>query len=235
MTISVDGVLQEVEAIHQRKPRFGHPLWTEFCDGKLSKEQVKAFAKQNGIIPLYNHNYHGRLYVICPDPQWRARIVEVCYEEATGRLYAGGVGHNELYLRYGEALGISRDEMWNADYCAGALAFKAYFSEVCGRDFLEGVSAHMLAAEGSAHTVTNAHGSRRADALIKYYGLTDEGVRFFTVHQSADEDHTSIGRELLGHFAKTDDDVRRVLKTVEETLDLMLLMYDDMYRLVKAI
>jgi pyrroloquinoline-quinone synthase len=231
MTISAESVLEEIEAIHRRKPRFGHSLWTELCDGELSKEQVKAFAKQNGIIPLHNHNFHGRLYVVCPDPQWRARIVEVCYEEATGRLYADGVGHNELYLRYGEALGISRDEMWNADYCAGALAFKAYFSDVCGRDFLEGVSAHMLAAEGPVP----AHGSRRADALRKYYGLSDEDVRFFTVHQTADKDHSGIGEELLGQFAKTDDDVRRVLRTVEETIDMMLLMYDDMYRLVKAI
>ncbi len=39
----------------------------------------------------------------------------------------------------------------------------------------------------------------------------------------------------LGEFAKTEDDVRRVLRTVEETIDMMLLMYDDMYRRVTAI
>ena len=231
MAIAAEGVLREIEAIHERKALFGHRLWTEFCDGALSLDQVRETVRQLGIIPLHNHNYHGRLYVVCPDPKWRARIAEVCYEEGTGRLYADGVSHNELYLRFAEGLGISRDEMWNADYCAGALAFKAYFSDVCGRNFLEGVSAHMLAAEGPVP----AHGSRRADALRKYYRLTDEDVRFFTVHQTADEDHTSIGKELLGEFAKTEDDVRRVLRTVEETIDMMLLMYDDMYRRVTAI
>jgi len=231
MVMAAEAVLQEIDAIHQRKPLFGHRLWTEFCDGVLSLDQVRETVRQLGIIPLHNHNYHGPLYVVCPDPKWRARIAEVCYEEGTGRLYAGGVSHNELYLRFAEGLGISRDEMWNTDYCAGALAFKAYFSDVCGRDFLEGVSAHMLAAEGPVP----AHGSRRADALRKYYGLSDEDVLFFTVHETADEDHTGIGKELLGEFAKSEDDTQRVLRTVEKTIDMMLLMYDDMYRRVEAV
>ena len=44
-----------------------------------------------------------------------------------------------------------------------------------------------------------------------------------------------LGNVGLGEFAKTEDDVRRVLRTVEETIDMMLLMYDDMYRRVTAI
>ena len=59
----------------------------------------------------------------------------------------------------------------------------------------------MLAAEGPVP----AHGSRRADALRKYYRLTDEDVRFFTVHQTADEDHTSIGKELLARIPQVTD------------------------------
>ncbi len=231
MALTVDSVLEEIGEIHKRKPLFGCPVWLDMEDGKLSKEQLKELVRQNGIIPLHNHNYHGRLYISCPDPKWRARIAEVCYEEGTGRLHAGGISHNELYLRYGEALGISREEMFNTDYCAGALAFKAYFSDVCGRNFMEGVSAHMLAGEAPVP----GHGSRRADALRNHYGLTDEDLLFFSVHQTADEDHSNIGRELLQEFAKGDDDFRLVLRTVDQTLDMMLLMYYDIYRRVQAI
>ena len=231
MALSVDRVLSEIEKIHQRKPLFGCRAWTEMAEGRLGDDQVRELIRQNGIIPLHNHNYHGRLYVSCPDPEWREMIAEVCYEEGTGRLYADGVPHYKLYLRLGKALGISNKAMWNTDYCAGALAFKDYFSNVCGRDFLEGVSAHMLAGEAPVP----AGSVSRADALRKQFGLSEEELAFFTVHQRADTDHANIGRKLLSRFAKTDDDKRRVLKTVEQTLDLMLLMYDDIYRRLETI
>jgi pyrroloquinoline-quinone synthase len=231
MPLTVDQTLQEIELIHKRKPLFGNPLWNEWVEGKLTKAQLREAVKQQGIIPLHNHNYHGRLYVICPDPNWRSRIAEVVYEEGSGRLYAGGVNHHELYLRFGEALGISREEMYATRYCAGALGFRAYFSDICGGNFLEGVAAHMLAGEAPVPT----HGSKRADALRKYYGLSDEDVRFFTVHEVADEDHSNVGRELLNEFAKTEDDLRLVLRTVEQTLDVMIMMYHDIYRVVRQV
>ena len=78
---------------------------------KWSKKQVQEHIKQFAIIPLFNHGYHGRLYVNCPDPEWRVMLAEVVYEEGTGRLFSDGVSHHELYLRLGEAMDISRDEM----------------------------------------------------------------------------------------------------------------------------
>ncbi len=161
MPLSIPETLDQIKAIHARKPLFSHPLWTEWVAGTLSKQQLQETVKQYGIVPLHNQNYHGRLYIVCPDPEWRSRLAEVCYEEGTGRLYAGGVSHHELYLRFGEALGISREKMYATEYCAGAQAFKAYFSDVCGRNFLEGVAAHMLASEAPVPE----HGNKREVAL----------------------------------------------------------------------
>ena len=231
MALTVDSTLDEIAQIHRSKPLFGHPLWTDWGSGKLTKRQLQECVKQVGIIPLHNHHYHGRLYVICPDPQWRMRIAEVCYEEGTGRLYANGVSHHELYVQFASALDISREELYSTQYCSGAIAFKAYFSAICGKDFLEGVSAHMLAAEAPVP----AHGSKRADALRNHYGLSDDDVTFFTVHEVADDDHSNIGRELLSEFANSDADFQRVLRTVGECLDMMKLMYDSIYETVKAV
>ena len=231
MSLTVESTLAEIAEIHKSKPLFGHPLWTEWGAGTLSREQLQECVKQVGIIPLHNHNYHGRLYVICPDPAWRVRIAEVCYEEGTGRLYADGVSHHELYVKFAAALGISREELYATRYCSGAVAFKAYFSQICEKNFLEGVSAHMLAAEAPVP----AHGSKRADALRNHYGLTDDDVAFFSVHEVADDDHSGIGRELLSEFAHTEEDFQRVLRTVAECLDMMKLMYDSVYDTVKAV
>jgi pyrroloquinoline-quinone synthase len=231
MSLTVETTLAEIAEIHKSKPLFGHPLWTEWGAGTLSRKQLQECVKQVGIIPLHNHNYHGRLYVVCPDPKWRVRIAEVCYEEGTGRLYADGVSHHELYVKFAQAVGISREDLYATRYCSGAVAFKAYFSAICEKDFLEGVSAHMLAAEAPVP----AHGSKRADALRTHYGLSDDDVTFFSVHEVADDDHSGIGRELLSEFANTEEDFQRVLQTVGECLDMMKLMYDSIYDTVKAV
>ncbi|MSP51088.1 MAG: hypothetical protein EXQ91_01650 [Alphaproteobacteria bacterium] len=224
-------VLAEIEQLHKKKPFYKHPVWQKLYNGEHSRNQLKMLIRQNGIIPMHNHNYHGRLYVVCPDPAWRAKIAEVVYEEGTGRLYANGKGHYSLYLQFGEALGISHDEMWNTPYCAGALAFRAFFSEKCGKTFLEGVSAHMLAGEAPVPK----DGASRYKALRDKYGLDDHALEFFIVHQHADEDHSGIGFQLLDQFAKTEAERRLVIRTVDETLDMFMLMFDDIDRVVKTI
>jgi pyrroloquinoline quinone (PQQ) biosynthesis protein C len=231
MALGVDETLREIDEIHRRYPVYHHPLFSEIVEGTLSREQLKEKVRQEGIIPLHNHNYHGRLYVICPNPKWRSRIAEVCYEEGSGKLYAGGVPHSELYLRLGAAVGASREEMMNTAYCSGALGFRSYFTEICGRNFLEGVSAHMLASEAPVPEYSRS----QADALKEHYGLTDEDVKFCSVHEVADTDHANVGRELLTEFASTEKDFRLVLKTVEDTVKLMILMHDDIYRCVKGV
>ncbi len=225
MGLTVDETLSRIDEIHAKKKFWEHPMWKGLLDGSHDLPKVREFARQHGIIPLHNHNYHGRLYVVCPDPKWREMIAEVVYEEGTGELYASGVPHNDLYYNFGEGLGISRDEMWNTDYCAGALGFKAYFSYMCGKNFLEGVAAHMLAgeAQGPGYFGTIAENFKSS------FGLDDKGVAFWTVHDVADEDHSGIGRQLLDRFATTEKDLETVLHVVQETVDVMQLMEDDVW------
>jgi pyrroloquinoline quinone (PQQ) biosynthesis protein C len=224
MALTTEYVLEAIKGIHKERSNYGHPLWKGMVDGSHNLEQVRYFCKQHSIITLHNHNYHGRLYVSCPDPEWRERIAEVAYEEATGRLFAHGVSHHKLYLNYAAGLGMGRDVMYNVDYCAGALAFKAYFTDVCSR-FMEGVAGHMLAGEAQ---IPGLYG-RIADNLKKKFGLDDVALAYWYVHDKADEDHSDAGRELVEKFARTEADRELVIKTVRKTVDVMFVMYDDVW------
>ncbi len=229
MGLDVDKTLARIDEMHAENKFWEQPMWQGLIQGTLPLPMIKEFARQHGIIPLHNHNYHGRLYVHCPDPKWREMIAEVVYEEGTGRLYADGVSHNELYYRFGEGLGIPRDEMKNTRYCPGALAFKAYFTDMCEKTFLEGVSAHMLAGEAQGP----GYFSSIAEHLKKNFGLADEHVAFWVVHDVADEDHSGIGRQLLEEFAKDETDFRLVLSVVRETIDMMNLLTADTWRVMQ--
>ena len=226
MGLDVDTTLARIDEMHATNKFWEQPMWKGLMDGSHSLPMVQAFARQHGIIPLHNHNYHGRLYIHCPEPKWREMIAEVVYEEGTGRLYANGVAHNEAYFRFGEGLGLSREEMKNTRYCPGAVAFKAYFQSMCEQTFLEGVSAHMLAGEAQGP----GYFGKIAQNLKDKFGLTDDQVAFWTVHDVADEDHSGIGRELLGEFAHSEADFQIVLRVVRETIDMMNLLTQDTWR-----
>jgi len=227
-TESIKAALDRIADVQLRYSRYKHPLWKGLMDGQFERPQVREFMLQMSIIPLYNHLYHGPLYVICPDPEWRELIAEVVYEEGTGRLFADGHPHWKLWLRLGNAFGISDEEMWNADLCAEALAYRAFCKEICSSDFLTGISAHMLGAEAQ---VPGAVGSVY-EGLKKKFGLSDHDLAFYIVHNEADADHSDIGVRLLGRFAKSEVDLDRAVKAATEMVLVSQVLFDAIHRRV---
>ena len=230
MKVSHGELLREIADIIRERDQVNHPIHALIFDGKLTRAQLQEFVGQTGCIPLYNHRYHGRLYVNCPNHLWRVRLAEVVYEEGTGRLFAGGVPHHELYLRLGEAVGISRERLYGWPLCPEAIGFMNFFENICGRSFLEGASAHMLAAEAQVP----GYAGKMSEAFQKHYGLSAEQAAFWTVHEDADKEHSDIGRELLDSFAATDEDQDLVRKAVRECVAMMWLMHDGIHRSVLA-
>jgi len=231
MALTTEAVLAEIDRIHAAKPIYGHPLWAGMLDDSLSLEQIRYFCRQHGAIPLHNHNFHGRLYVICPDPGWREEIAAVAYEEGTGRLFANGVSHHKLYLAYAGALGLSREEMYATRFCAGVQAFTAYFSHICGKTFLEGVASHMLGGEAP---IPGTYG-RIAERLKTRFGFNDTDVAYWVVHDTADDEHSGVGTKLLDQYATTVADRELVIHTVQTTVDIMHIMYDDIWKNMQRI
>ena len=231
MTLTTQGVLDRISEIHKELPMYGHPLWTGMVEGTWNLEQSRYICQQHGGIPLHNHNYHGNLYVICPDPAWRELIAEVAFEEATGRLMSNGVSHHRLYLDYARGMGLTPEQMYDPPYCAGVVAFQAYFTQICSKSFLEGVAAHMLAGEAAIPGLY----IKIARNLQEQFGLSDEEVAYWVIHDSADEEHSDVGRKLLDQFARTEDERRLVLRTVRQMLEIQHLMYDDVHKNTVAI
>lgn len=231
LKMTYEAVIQELNRIHAARSRKRHPLWLGLMHGTLSRPQVAEFLKQFGVIPLYNHFYHGPLYVNCPNAEWRIRMAETVYEEGTGRLYAGGVPHYELYLRLGEAFGVSREEMYGTEYCGGSLAARNFYENVCRRSFLEGFAASALGGEAQAPGVAG----KVSENFIRNYGLTPEQASFYSVHEVADKDHSSGGIEFLREFAKSNDDIDLVIRSVRDAVETMWTMYQDIWQRVDAL
>lgn len=225
MALTTDDVLKRIDGIHEAKPMHGHPLWAGMVEGSWTLEQTRYICQQHGGIPLHNHNYHGNLYVICPDPAWRELIAEVAYEESTGRIFSDGVSHHRLYLDFAAGLGLKSSEMYDPPYCAGVVAFQAWFTNICKKSFLEGVAAHMLAGEAA---IPGLYGDIAA-TLRRKFGLDDKAVAYWIIHDHADGEHSDVGRRLLDQFATNHQERELVLRTVELMLDVQRLMYSDIH------
>tara|TARA_B100000686_G_C16691201_1_gene917692 strand:+ start:620 stop:1327 length:708 start_codon:yes stop_codon:yes gene_type:complete len=229
--MNYETALQEINAINAAKHRRNHPLWISLLGGEFSHEQVCEFLRQFSVIPLYNHYFHGPLYVNCPSPKWRARMAEVVYEEGTGNLYSNGVPHWQLFLQLGEAFGISAEEMYATEYGPGALSVRAYLTAICARSFIEGVAATSLAGEAQVPGTAG----KLSELFVENYGLTPDQAKFYSVHEEADQDHSDAGLEFLSEFAKTDMDLELVVQTVRDAVQVMWAMYSDIQERVSVI
>ena len=158
-------------------------------------------------------------------------IAEVAYEEATGRLMSDGVSHHRLYLNYAKGMALEPKEMYDPPYCAGVIAFQAYFTSICSKSFLEGVAAHMLAGEAAIPGLY----IKIARKLQEQFGLSDEAVAYWVIHDSADEEHSDVGVKLLDKYARTEEDRKLVIKIVRQMLEIQQLMYDDIYKHARKI
>ena len=123
-----------------------------------------------------------------------------------------------------QAIGISEEEMWSVEYCPSALGLRLFLSDTCSR-FIEGVSASMLVGEAQ---VPGSSG-RIARALKAKFGLSEDEVAFFTVHDTADGDHSATGIDILERFVKTDAERALVLETARQSNVIRKLMYDEIW------
>ena len=152
------------------------------------------------------------LHASCPFPEERIELAESLYEEETGRISGCNLPHPELFIRFGEGLGLARTEMTEAEPLPATAALIDWFElSTKQRSFIEGAAAMNLAAEGQ---VPGAFGPL-ARALEKHYGLTREQVAFWDVHEIADREHSDIGDHIVVRFATLPEWQDRVRRAVE--------------------
>ena len=87
-----------------------HPFYVAWTEGKLSKSVLAEYAKQYyahvRAFPTYVSGVHSR----CDDVSIRQQLLENLIEEERGE-----ENHPELWLRFAEALGVTREDVRAAE------------------------------------------------------------------------------------------------------------------------
>lgn len=219
--------VRELESRIQARRTFGsHPLWHEIADGKLSPEQLKLFAVQFFLQVREFPRAVSAMHANCPFPEERMELAESVYEEETGRISGCNQPHPELFIRFGEAVGLSRAELVGGKPLPATRALIDWFElSTKQRSFIEAAAAINLAAEGQ---VPGAFGPM-ARRLQEHYALSREAVEFWDVHEMADAEHSAVGDNIVVRHADSAEMQERVRDALQHSLDAWWQFFDGIH------
>lgn len=212
------------ERIAARRSFGGHPLWLRIAAGEVDREGLQRFAVQFFLQVREFPRAVSALHTACPYADERRMLAESLYEEETGRISGCGLPHPELFIRFGEAVGLHRNAMLGGQPLPATAALIEWFlTSTRERGFLPGAAGINLAAEGQ---VPGAFGPF-ARALEQHYGLSKDAVAFWDVHEMADREHSDVGDHIVVRFADTARLQQQVRDAVETSLDRWYAFFDD--------
>jgi len=225
--LAPDDFIKDLVARIEARRTFGsHPLWLEIADGKLSREQLKIFAVQFFLQVREFPRAVSAMHANCPFPDERMALAESVYEEETGRISGCNQPHPELFIRFGEAVGLARAEMTQGQPLPATRALIDWFElSTKQRSFIEAAAAINLAAEGQ---VPGAFGPM-ARRLQEHYELSREAVEFWDIHEMADAEHSDVGDNIVVRHATDAATQARVRDALQHSLDAWWQFFDGIH------
>jgi pyrroloquinoline-quinone synthase len=222
--LSPEAFIQDLVArIAARRTFGGHPLWLELADGKLTRQQLQLFAVQFFLQVREFPRAVSAMHANCPFPAERIELAESVYEEETGRISGCNLPHPELFIRFGEAVGLARAELVEGRPLPATRALIDWFElSTKQRSFIEAAAAINLAAEGQ---VPGAFGPM-ARRLQEHYGLSRAAVEFWDVHEMADAEHSQVGDNIVVRHATDAATQARVRDALQHSLDAWWQFFD---------
>lgn len=196
-------VISQTEAARMRMES---PATKALQDGKASVEKLTLYYLQWYFHTVGFLNALRELYARCPWPDVRRELSESLFEEETGGV-SKTMAHLDLYFDMMRGWGVEPKEIVaNAKILPGMAGIIHWYHYACTRAHpLVGFAALNVAAEGNNVSWDGMPGACRvqADALRRHYGLGEEALQFYEVHDSADIEHSEVGLATVSARART--------------------------------
>lgn len=209
---------KRIDEIVADKHLLKHPFYVAWTKGELSMETLRGYAEQ-----YYSHvaafpRYLSAIHTQTEDLATRQYLLENLNDEE-----AGPDNHPELWLRFAEGLGATREQVRAATPLAETTACDAAYRRVSSeRGAVAGLAA-LYAYESMVPAVAQS----KIEGLQTFYGIDDEQVlRFFTVHLEVDEWHAQVARDLLDQAGDSDE----ALAAADEAMDAINGLLDGVVR-----
>ena len=205
-TSFVDKVDQKIQDMHL----LNHSFYQSWNEGSLSLETIREYSSQYfkhvSAFPRYLSAIHSN----CDHIGTRKILLENLNDEEMGP-----EDHPELWMRFAEGMGNTRDEVKNAVLMEETEELVNTFNQLSrSEDYLKGLAA-LYCYESMQPEISKT----KKEGLQNIYGIKDEEtLKFFTVHMQADEWHREVIRNLLVELCNSKDKKEDVLDAVNRAL-----------------
>jgi len=205
-------LLKEAQETH---PWLHHPLFRMIYHGELSRAQLQNVIRQQGcfFLDTLRHAAWKIISVGGYTPTWedlerQRQLIQLVVEEG-GEDSVGGkqTAHAFLFVRLCEALGLTRQEIFNTDYLPTTVIEKNELFLLQRSSTLEALCGGNIATE----SINPVHMQRMAHAREKHYGISRATRDFYYVHMEVEGDHADRALRIIEKLAVTDVDQARGL------------------------
>ncbi len=191
-------VSARVDAAINKQKMLDHPFYQAWVAGALTRDTLRDYAAQ------YFHHVEAfpravsMTHSLCDDREGRRMLAENLAEEEG--VEAGKTDHPELWIHFAEGLGATRDEVTDAKLNTETADLIDAFRSLSRKSYAAGLAA-LYAYESQIPDVART----KIDGLMAHYGIDDaRTLKFFTVHEMADEEHAHVCRTLLDALPDAD-------------------------------
>lgn len=226
--LSPEALIESLQLALQRRHPRPHPIRQLLMSGRLTKEQLQAWAK-NQFHEFRNiHRFFGIRYQKCPVPELRRSLLENMVEEEGEDLFGGKFpSHAELWIRFAEGIGISRQEILHYQPLPGIRAALEMYVGLVQR-------SHWAVAIGTG-LVFEGGGPERMreerEALERHYSwIPSAALDFFRAHEYHDEGHGDTVADVIKQHCMEIHLQDEMHEAVRQRADIMWLQNDCIYQ-----
>lgn len=204
---------KELQSLIAEKHLLMHPFYQAWSRGMLPIEAMREYAKQyyhlEKNFPLFLSRAHAEAG---DDFEARQVITDNQHDEEHGPR-----NHRELWLRYAEAIGVSREETEASELLPSTKQAIETFCSLSKRSMIEGIAA-LVAYESQIPAVAQS----KMEGLAKHYGISGkDDTAFFHAHQTLDVVHANGWWRLIERHAGDVEIKQKIEVAVEAGRDAL--------------
>lgn len=200
-----------------------HPFHRMMHEGKASKEQIQGWVANRFYYQISIPVKDAAILANCPDRAVRRSWVQRILDHDGRQGDEGGI---EAWLRLGEAVGLTRDDVTSLRHVLPGVRFAvdAYVNFARRAPWQEAVCSSLTEL-----FAPNIHRARLEDWPQHYPWIDPEGLQYFRNRLSQARRDVEDGLRVTLEYFRTRDDQERALGILQFKLDVLWTMLDAMY------
>ena len=202
--------IEKIDSEIQKHHLLNHSFYKAWNEGALEKETIKEYAAQYFQHVSSFPRYLSAIHSNCDDIKVRQLLLENLVDEDKGE-----ENHPELWMRFAEGMGNTREEVKNKIAMKETSDLVDTFMSLSRSEKYHIGLAALYCYESMQPEISET----KKDGLQKFYNIEDENtLKFFTVHMHADKYHRAIVRKMIIELSNSKEKQAEILEAVKSSL-----------------